>query len=285
MIKAFVVIILLIIVFFIIVMIVDCHRLVIKKYQYESSKLKKDLRIVLLTDLHGVSFGKGNKRLIDKINSLKPDLIMVSGDMYTAYKNNDTSVPSQLLLELSSVYPVYYANGNHELKTQIRVDEFGDIYEHFTESINENDMHHLVNEREFIEEYNVDICGLNLPFEYYKKGLKIVPDVEKMDELLGQPNDMSVNILLAHNPEYFEQYVKWGADLILSGHYHGGLMKIPFIGGFISPRYTLFPKYDYGEYIMNGRKMILSCGLGTHTLPIRIFNPGEISYIECKVKA
>lgn len=272
----------LVILFFIIVMVIDTHSIVIRNYEYKSSKFKKDFKIVLLTDLHGVSFGKGNNRLINKINAIKPDIIMIAGDLYTAYKNSDTTVPRELLANLALRYPVYYANGNHEYKSLLREDEFGPVYKEYIDYIKEIGINHLFNEREYLEEYNIDVIGLNLPFEYYKKGLYKYPTNEELDDLIGEPNKMSVNILLAHNPEYFKQYVSWGADLTLSGHYHGGLLRLPVIGGFISPRYTLFPKYDFGEYEDNDKKMILSCGLGTHTLPIRIFNPGEISVINCK---
>lgn len=86
--------------------------------------------------------------------------------------------------------------------------------------------------------------------------------------------------MIAHNPEYFEAYAGWGADLTVSGHVHGGVMRLPFLGGVISPRLTLFPKYDGGMFERNGRFMVVSRGLGTHTLPIRIFNPGELIMIE-----
>ena len=267
---------------FIIIMIIDCHRLVVRNYEIRNNKISNELNIIFLTDLHGVSFGKNNKRLIEKIDNLKPDIIAIAGDMYTAYKNNDTTVPRKLLKDLSSKYPVYYANGNHELKTKVSPLEFGPIYSEYIEDVKSNGTYIINNEKIYLSDYNVLICGLDLPFDYYKKGIKINPTVEELDELLGEPNKQVMNVLLAHNPEYFKDYSKWGADLTLSGHYHGGLMRLPLIGGFISPRYTLFPKYDYGVFEDNDNKMILSCGLGTHTLPIRIFNPGEISYIHLK---
>lgn len=85
--------------------------------------------------------------------------------------------------------------------------------------------------------------------------------------------------MIAHNPEYFPAYAEWGADLVLSGHVHGGLMRLPFLGGVIAPSMKLFPKYDGGVFEEHGSTMILSRGLGTHTLPIRIFNPGELVVI------
>ena len=81
---------------------------------------------------------------------------------------------------------------------------------------------------------------------------------------------------MAHNPDYFEEYAAWGADLVLSGHVHGGMMRLPILGGVVSPAFKLFPKYDGGLFQQGKSTMILSRGLGMHTIPIRIFNPGEL---------
>ena len=81
---------------------------------------------------------------------------------------------------------------------------------------------------------------------------------------------------------YFEEYAAWGAELTVSGHVHGGIVKLPFIGGVISPALILFPKYDGGRYDTLGKTLILSRGLGTHSIPVRMFNPGEIVLIDLK---
>ena len=101
-----------------------------------------------------------------------------------------------------------------------------------------------------------------------------------MKEILGDIDESCFNILLAHNPQYFKEYAGWGADLTLSGHIHGGLVRLPFLGGVVSPMVTFFPKYDGGVFYENDKEMILSRGLGTHTIPIRMFNPGELNIIE-----
>ena len=88
--------------------------------------------------------------------------------------------------------------------------------------------------------------------------------------------------MLAHNPEYFANYAKYGADLILSGHVHGGVVRLPFVGGCASPAIRLFPKYSDGLYTLQNKKMVVSCGLGSHTIPMRIFNPGELTVISLK---
>ena len=97
--------------------------------------------------------------------------------------------------------------------------------------------------------------------------------------LVGDPDESRFNILLAHNPDYFKNYVKWGADMTLSGHVHGGVVRIPFWIGVISPMCMLFPKYSGGMYKKNDRAMIVSRGMGMHTIPLRMFNPAEIVVI------
>jgi hypothetical protein len=81
---------------------------------------------------------------------------------------------------------------------------------------------------------------------------------------------------MAHNPEYFEEYVTWGADLIFSGHVHGGMVRLPFLGGAVSPMIHFFPKYDKGLFENSNRYMILSGGLGNHTYKFRVNNLPEI---------
>lgn len=282
--KIVIITILILILIFVAICVIDCHSLVIRKYELFSEKITGEMRFLLLTDLHGSSFGHDNDRLLRKIESLSFDAIMISGDMFTAVSSGKgIDVALSLLKELSSKYPVYYANGNHELKTKERPDEFGLVYEEYVEKLREFNIHFLSNESVAIEG-NCRVFGLDLPFEYYKKSKEYTLSKETIEEYIGNAGLDEYNILLAHNPEYFEGYAAWGADVVLSGHYHGGLMRLPFIGGFISPKFKLFPKTDAGKFTLENTDMVLSCGLGTHTLPIRVFNPGEISYIIVKNK-
>ena len=124
------------------------------------------------------------------------------------------------------------------------------------------------------------VYGLNLPTDYYER-LKVEP-LNKTDisNYIGEANEDSYNILIAHNPDYFKAYSNWGANLILSGHNHGGLVKLPLFGGVISPRLHLFPRYSYGLYEKDNSKMILTNGLGAHSLKIRVNNIPEIVLID-----
>ena len=99
-------------------------------------------------------------------------------------------------------------------------------------------------------------------------------------QTLGEPCAEKYTVLLAHNPDFFPVYAEWGADLVLSGHVHGGMVRIPGWKGVVSPNIRFFPKYDGGKFEEGKSTMILSRGLGMHTIPVRLFNPGELIVID-----
>ena len=268
--------------FFIIVMIIDCNRFVKREYECKSDKLKKEGTFVLLSDLHSKSFGKQNEKLLLAIEKENPDVILIAGDMYTSSAGEDNREIAAFVQKLAEMYPVYYGNGNHEQKTRLFPETFGDRYETFAEKICQAGVQLLVNEKRYLPDYNMEIYGLEVGREYYHKPKKMPMCADYMEQMFGKVDESKYNLLIAHNPEYFDNYAAWGADLTVSGHIHGGLMRLPVLGGVISPRLCLFPHYDGGLFQKDGRKMILSRGLGTHTLPIRIFNPGELVVIHLK---
>lgn len=104
-----------------------------------------------------------------------------------------------------------------------------------------------------------------------------------IESLIGEKTNI-YTILVAHNPEYFDDYAEWGANLVLSGHIHGGMVRLPYLGGVISPKVRLFPEYDAGLFEKNGSYMILSRGLGMHTIPVRINNRAELVEVHLKRK-
>ena len=103
-----------------------------------------------------------------------------------------------------------------------------------------------------------------------------------LEDTLGKSDIRKCNLLIAHNPDYFSEYAKWGADLTLSGHVHGGIMRLPWLGGVLSPSYRLFPKYDGGVFRENGAIMLLGRGMGSHTIPLRFFNPAQLYEVTLK---
>ncbi len=268
--------------FFAVVDFIDCHRFVVRTFSYASPKIRKDMKVVLLTDLHSVSFGKNNKKLKDAIDALSPDAIIVAGDLYTCSKREDAHTASDLMEYIGGRYTVYYANGNHEQKTKEEPEEFGSLYEDYKVLLLNKNVHLLINDHLDLPEEGIRILGLEIPYRYYRKLSGSHPSKEELTALLGEPSGEYCNLLIAHNPEFFDDYAAWGADLCVSGHVHGGLMRLPYQKGLISPRYRLFPKFSRGIYHRGTSTLLLSCGLGYHTLPVRIFNPGELTVIELK---
>ena len=280
MIKILLLLIVILALFSCMVTVIDCNRFVIREYHCENKRLKKPLKIVQLSDLHNKSFGKGNSRLIRAIKELNPDLIIVSGDMYTSLPGKETVTAQKLLEELVKSYPVYYANGNHEQKTKEETEEFGSLYEDYRQKLSGMGIHFLSNEHVYLKDYNISLYGLEIHRHYYRKFRKQILKADQVREYLGVPDPSSFHMIIAHNPDFFEAYAAWGADLVFAGHVHGGLMRLPILGGVIAPSMKLFPKYDGGEFHEGNATMILSRGLGTHTLPIRIFNPGELVVVK-----
>lgn len=268
--------------FFAAVMAIDCNRFVIKEYTCLTDKLQKDGNFILLSDLHNKSFGKDNRALLHAIDELKPDAVLIAGDMYTAAKNEKNEKTAEFVCLLASKYPVYYGNGNHEHKTRLYPEIFGTMYQDYMTRVRKAGVTTLVNEKVSLPPYHMEIYGLELERAYYKKFVEQKMEAEYLTNLLGKPDKSKFNLLIAHNPDYFKAYAKWGADLVVSGHVHGGLMRLPFLGGVISPKLRLFPYYDGGRFEEGKSVMLLSRGLGTHTLPIRIFNPGELILIRLK---
>lgn len=267
-------------VFFIIVMVLDCNRFVVRKYRCRAGKLKKDVKAILLSDLHNKSFGKRNVKLLNAIDRIAPDMILVAGDMYTSAKNSEIRTAWELVCTLARKYPVYYGNGNHEQKTELFPDEYDGMYQEFAGKLEKAGVSHLINSKVYRPDSNIEVYGIEIDREYYKKFKGSQMDKEYVEKLLGKPDKSRFNLLIAHNPDYFKAYAAWGADLVVSGHIHGGLMRLPVLGGVVSPAIRLFPEYDGGEFKEKDSVMILGRGLGTHTLPIRIFNPGELVVIE-----
>ena len=268
----------------------DTQNFTVRKYEVETTKLDRDFVYVFLTDLHGYTFGDGNEKLIKAIDKISPDAILCAGDMMTASKLNDKLEADpgfSLLKELASRYPVYVSNGNHEEKIKRYRGGYGNWFDRYKSSPIRAGVHYLENESEMMDGANIRVTGLCLDLDYFKKVVKVKMEDDYLDSVIGKVSASekeNYQILIAHNPVFFKNYVKWGADLSLSGHVHGGIIRLPLLGGVISPAIVLFPKYDAGKYKKDGSTMILSRGLGTHTIHVRLFNPGEVSVINVRGK-
>jgi len=258
----------------------------ITKYTVTSEKIPSAFngyKILQLSDLHNISYGKNNSKLLEKIKEINPDIVVMTGDMINSDTKNFNKFYS-LAQNISKDYTTYYIMGNHEMRLS------GKDQLNIIKKLNSLNIKVLDNTETSILKSNeaIHIYGLHQPISTYKNSLKNNTEtefsIEDMKRIFPIVDDKCFNILLSHSPFDFEVFSEWGADLVLSGHVHGGLIRLPFIGGILSPERTFFPKYDAGEYLNNNSKMIVSRGLGNGTINLRIFNNPEICVIELNSK-
>ena len=227
-------------------------------------------RIVQISDLHKRRFGAGQKRLLRKVAACKPEYIVITGDLVSRTVSDFTET-EQLLRELCTIAPVIVSEGNHE------ADLSAVKYAALRAAVRRSGARYLKNE--MIRLGNICIAGLALSSEYYRGGGRFGFRGKKacthktMRLLFGACPERT--LLLAHNPLCFSVYAEWGAALTLSGHVHGGAVRLPILGGLLSPERKFFPKYDKGKYRIHESELIVSGGLGK----LRLFNPPEISVI------
>ncbi|MBQ9277426.1 MAG: metallophosphoesterase [Lachnospiraceae bacterium] len=262
----------------------------VKTYIISNDKVPDSFRkkrIVVFSDLHNTFYGDKNEKILSKIKALKPDIIILAGDMPVANSENreNNLKTAGFIAKLLDIADIYYGVGNHE-KRMAKLEHLKADWEKYIGIISnyngKHKLYYLDNKKISLnyDESRINIYGLDLELSYYQRFSKKTLSPEEISGNLGIPNPDEFNILIAHNPEYFKSYIEWGADLILSGHVHGGMVRLPIIGGVISPKPELFPHFDYGQYKKDNSIMILSNGLGSHSIKLRINNIPEILLIE-----
>lgn len=259
------------------VILYDSTRFVTTKYKIVNCKIQKPCKALFITDLHNHTYGRDNHLLLKTIEDCHPDFILIGGDLLTATPGKKMDVAVSLLKELVKHYPIYYANGNHEYRLKLYPQTYGTMAEEYEAELQKIGIKRLENDRRLLKEYGIEIFGCEIDKSYYVRFR--IPNMEKeyLDSILGEPDCGKYSVLLAHNPDFFPAYAAWGADLVLSGHVHGGVVRVPFLGkGVIAPSLRLFPHYDGGLFEEGKTKMVLSRGMGAHTIPFRMFNPAEL---------
>lgn len=263
------------------VILYDTNRFVVSRITYTNEKLKKASRVVVLSDLHNKQYGKENQVLLEAIREAKPDKILIAGDMITAKPGRSMKKTLGFLEALAKEYPVYYGNGNHEQRLKLYPEVYKSMEQELSQALKQCGICVLPNTHVDLLEEGMSIYGLELERVYYNRRKVPAMEVEYLEQELGKSSSTNCTVLLAHNPDYFETYSDWGADLVLSGHVHGGIARVPVWNkGVISPSIRLFPKYDGGIFRHKQSTMILSRGLGVHTIPVRAFNPGELIVLD-----
>ena len=267
----------------------ELHHFRVVTYRLKSKKLEgigNNVRFVFLSDLHNKTYGKGNKRLLKKIKETDPALVLIGGDMLVGKKGKSYGSALDFVRELAGQFPVYYANGNHEQRLKEMPERYGDVYAQYKEELEAAGVHFLENSSQelFCGGCKFRLTGLEIPAECYSHFRKVRMPEGAIEERIGEAKAADYEILLAHNPTYMEEYLEWGADLVLSGHLHGGIVRLPGVGGALSPAFSLFPKYSGGHYREGERDIVVSKGLGVHTVCVRLFNPAELVVLELGVE-
>lgn len=284
MIKIILIIVAVFIVYCLIEMIRELRDFRVTKYRICSQKLngiKGEKKIIFLSDLHNRMYGEENKRLLESIRDQHPDLILIGGDMLVRKDGNSYDKTVHFLTKLPGICPVYCANGNHEQKLKELPDKYEQSYEEYKRILTASGIHMLENASETVklDEVPVKLSGLEIPLRAYARFGKKELSLKEITDRIGE-HGSDYQILLAHHPGYMKEYLAYGADLILGGHYHGCVVQLPGIGGVISPNFTLFPKYSGGIYREGEQTAVVSRGLGTHSVPLRLWNWPELIVLE-----
>lgn len=251
----------------------------ITHYTVNSPKIVKafeGFKVVQLSDLHGRFFPHDYQPILAVLETISPDIVVLTGDIADNRLKWSVGHAELLCRLISRKFMTYFVQGNHE--QTMKPDELGG----FLSDLERLGVCVLDNKKCVIIKNAAKIVlnGLVTPLEFYNDPLNEYRKgsflkTEDMLQLLGNVDDGYYNLLLAHNPVYFETYSAWGADLVLSGHIHGGVICIPGVGGVLSPDVSFFPKYYAGEYEWEGSRMIVSRGLNNR-FPFSITNPSEI---------
>ena len=226
-------------------------------------------RVVVLSDLHGAEFGENNRALFAAVAEESPDYIVYLGDLEDSSRGSAAGYGETVAAGLAAIAPVYYVTGNHEWA----IGEVPALKEHLTAC----GMTVLSNQFLTLER-NGDtlvLAGIDDPNGY--------ADQKTPEELAAEVYAACGDpfwILLAHRNDHFEsQYSLLGADLVLSGHGHGGIIRLPFTDGLLSTDRTLFPSYTAGLYEANGSCLFVTRGLGNSGHSFRLFNRPEVAVL------
>lgn len=283
-------IILLFVVISTVVALVRGRMLVVRMYSVSGHSFAK-VKIVGLADLHGEMIDENQERIFQKVRDAEPDFIVYLGDMVERTRADESADSLILLTErLRQIAPIYYVNGNHE--QDVKKNE-PDVYKRLSGALNNLEAVLLDDETVSFtvnSGVTVNLCGITTHYYWGEKEYSLTSNLKKMD---------GVNIMICHYPEsviWYDAFEGGGLDLALCGHTHGGLVRIPFLGGYYAPEQSRWPQYDLGEYHIftdttwsnyGGKDgsdylgtMIISGGLaGEHGIP-RLNNPMEVSIVE-----
>ena len=229
-------------------------------------------RIVQISDLHNKDFGG---RLIKKIRELNPDITVITGDIIDSY-HTEPETALEFVEKAVGISPVYYITGNHESR-------LNDIYPDFRKALEKLGVTVLDGRGVTLEKDGAEIflAGMDDLTFFGSSTLNenTIEFKETLFELASEKGERT-GILLSHRPEIFDTYAESGFEIVLTGHAHGGQIRLPFVGGILTPNQGFFPEYDAGIFQKGNTSMIISRGLGNSLFPFRIGNRPEIVVCE-----
>lgn len=251
------------------------HSLQIQDFTYTSQRLPAGFDgcvLVQISDLHGAQFRTDNRDLLKQVLAADPDYIFLTGDLQDQYRQTPQSYSIELGRALARIAPTYFVTGNHEWA-------FPDV-RGLKRGLEEAGVTVLTNEFVSLERNGdrILLAGIDDP-----NGFADQKTPEELAEEIRTVEGRPFWLLLAHRNNYFEkEYSRLGADLVVSGHGHGGLIRLPFTDGLVSVERSLFPSYTAGFYRANGEDLFVSRGLGNSGRTFRLFNRPEIAVLTLK---
>lgn len=245
------------------------QRLIVRHYDIEAEEITSPVRLAVLTDLHECDYGPGGKALLAAVAAEKPDAVLLVGDMFA--DGGDYSYGLSVMRALAERWPTYYVAGNHEYWTN-EIDCILALVEGCGATVLDQECTLLE-----VHGQHISLCGVPDPSAKEYSG---APDVEtQLARAKSAAEPGTFTILMAHRPELIDQYAAAGFDLVVSGHAHGGQVRIPLlVNGLFAPNQGWFPEYVGGEYKVGDTTLIVSRGLSTQRqmhIP-RIFNRPEL---------
>ena len=247
-----------------------------EEFDFVSARLPaafNGFRIAVLSDLHGAAFGKDNAALLERVAEAKPDIIAVTGDFIDEDTEDPQAYAAALAPQLQAIAPVYYVTGNHEWAA-------GGVPE-LKKTLSAAGWTVLSNQYVPLERNgdSVMLAGIDDPNGYADQKTP-----ETLTAELYAAHGDPFWILLAHRNDHFvRQYSLLGADLTLSGHGHGGIIRLPFTDGLLGTQHNFFPTHTAGIYEENGAALFVSRGLGNVGITFRVFNRPQVAVLTlCK---
>lgn len=245
-------------------------RMTVRRYTVDSDKINEPIRLAVIADFHGCNYGKGASRLISAVEAEAPDTVLLVGDIFDDVLPWDDS--EALVRSLAEKYPCYYVTGNHEYWSD-EVDEICRIVEAAGAVVLNPGAETLA-----INGQTINFCGIPDPYACVDTETALCRAAEDIEQ-------DGFTVLLAHRPEVIDKYAAVGVfDLVVSGHAHGGQVRIPgVLNGLFAPNQGWFPRYAGGQYQVEETTLIVSRGLARESTRVpRIFNRPELVVVELK---